>query len=184
MQKLAEATFFLKKLESIETSAVEFDFFLSAFVSASRSVSWVLNAENKEDVRWRAWYNSREASDSEKQLLLLMNDLRVKSVKYEPLETQGSMEILIEPDMMNDDLLQTFQFGLGKRFKVAFIPEEEFAQNGIGGLELESVVVGKVVVEKVFRQFPDGSGDDVLDLCRRYLRILEALVSDAALVTQ
>jgi len=58
-RKLSEAEFFLRKLTTHQQQVFQnepeaFGFYLSAFLSAARSVSFVLQAEQKE--RYDAWF--------------------------------------------------------------------------------------------------------------------------------
>lgn len=95
-QKLAEAHFFLRKLDEHYYSDLEhllaqepsepvFAFYLSAFLSAARSVTWVMRSECGKVPGWEEWYASQELAESERALLRLFNDLRVRSEKIEPI---------------------------------------------------------------------------------------------------
>ena len=80
-KKLREARFFLEKLrdevKSIPRDPELFEFYLSAFLSAGRSVTFVLQAEEKDkyDTWYRSWVQALPPED--RQVLALMNEQRV-----------------------------------------------------------------------------------------------------------
>ncbi len=55
--KLDEARFFLDHLAPNYGKERKFDFFLSAFISAARSVTWVMKAEYADVEGWAAWFH-------------------------------------------------------------------------------------------------------------------------------
>jgi len=64
-QKLEEAAFFLAKVKEHyfdvldeEEQARPFLYYLSAFVSAARSVTWVMRSEYSALEGWATWYQS------------------------------------------------------------------------------------------------------------------------------
>ena len=85
-KKLREAGFFLRQLIEEESRIQRLpepearDFYLSAFLSAGRSVGDFINAE--EGARYREWFAERRRalSDDERELLELTNDQRIQSV--------------------------------------------------------------------------------------------------------
>lgn len=83
-RKLAEASFFLSKLD---TQDQHFDYFLSAFLNAARSTTWIMRNEFHRIEGWEAWFNSIEIADDRKKLLKKINDLRILSTKQTGIKT-------------------------------------------------------------------------------------------------
>ena len=94
--KLDEADFFLKKLDEHyydhandlsrgEVSPPTFSYYLSAFVSSTRSVTWVMRHEYNDIPGWREWYDANVPDEEQRVLLKIFNHLRVRSEKTEPL---------------------------------------------------------------------------------------------------
>jgi hypothetical protein len=91
--KLEEARFFLRKvrrhyhdrvhanLGSRRRARPDFEFYLSAFLSAARSVPWVMKAEYGRVPEWSQWYEAYKPSADDIELLKRFNELRVKSEK-------------------------------------------------------------------------------------------------------
>lgn len=91
-RKLREARFFYRQLvaegdKTITSEPEAFFYFLSAFLSAGRSVTWVLQTEEKN--KYDAWFPQwkRTRSDDERKLLVDMNDQRVAEVHKDGAET-------------------------------------------------------------------------------------------------
>ena len=83
--KLAEAEFFYRKLAEITQRVFSpepeaFGYYLSAFVSAARSVTFALQAEHKQ--KYDAWFSAWEAalSTEQRQLLEHFNSQRIATV--------------------------------------------------------------------------------------------------------
>lgn len=83
--KLAEANFFLQKVQAVDSKIVSpepeaFGFYLSAYLSAGRSVTFTLQAEHKQE--YDEWFPGWAAglTDEQRALLSHFNDLRVDAV--------------------------------------------------------------------------------------------------------
>ena len=84
-RKLEEAKFFLRKLHAVDQQVIvrepeTFEFYLSAFLSAARSVTFALQAERKEhyDSWFPKWKSALPAEES--TLLTFFNNQRVAVV--------------------------------------------------------------------------------------------------------
>jgi hypothetical protein len=98
--RVEEARFFLGKLRQHKAAQglpskpppEHFRYYLSAFVSAARSVPWVL--KNEESKKYDAWIGTWEAqrTDAENALLKLTTKMRKTSVK------EGHIEITIRSE--------------------------------------------------------------------------------------
>jgi hypothetical protein len=94
-QKLDEAAFFLNKVEEHATKIEKFlsdqnarkvfCYYLSAFVSAARSTTWIMRSECCRLEGWQAWWKEQELH-APKELLKIFNDLRLRSEKTDPLQ--------------------------------------------------------------------------------------------------
>jgi len=99
-KKLREARFFLSHLEREEhiplgTSTAEAaDFFFSAFVSAARSVTFVLQKEEKEkyDAWAPGWFDSR--SEPEQLLIARFKQERTQALKLTGSELSGETVLI------------------------------------------------------------------------------------------
>ena len=76
--KLDEANFFLNKAKLSLTNPIELSFYLSAFFSAARSVTFVLQKElkNNKNKKFLNWYKEKQIAIGKDKILQLFNRLR------------------------------------------------------------------------------------------------------------
>jgi hypothetical protein len=178
-RKLTEAQFFLRKLEDAVTEHPDFDHFFSAFVSSARSVTWVMKAEYKDCPGWLAWYEEKKPDEAEHVLLSQMNKLRVRSEKFEPLETRVAIVMDFPPEAVTPELREFLDTGVGQRFRtwIYKVPEEGPATIPEGIPEGASVFTG--AFQGIVRHVPELTDQDVVSACQAYVATLELLVGEA-----
>jgi hypothetical protein len=147
----------------------QFDFYLSAFTSAARSVTWIMGAEYRKNVpEWAAWFAQRKPASDE--LLTKMNAARVRSTKSEPLRTRSKVRVAIPKENRTpevDALLATDQ-------TVRLIPIDDESAHVVAGDRI--VVVGRMF--DLQHELPEFAGRNVIDVCREYFAELESLVTE------
>jgi hypothetical protein len=84
-RKLDEAQYFLEQLEK---HYPYFDYILSAFISAARSVSWVMRYEYSKVEGWEKWFSESKISEKEKELLFKTNNWRIAVAKKDGIKTE------------------------------------------------------------------------------------------------
>ena len=155
-RKLSEALFFFKLLygqtQGPDYDAEKFGYYLSAFLSATRSVTFVLQAEDKG--HYDALYPAWEAGLAEADLNLwrYMNDQRVAEVHQEGADVDTTWEWRPVPQV----------FGMPGRA----LPARSFVVGSPGvqaGVQIHRFRIGESAV-------------DVRDACATYLDLLKWLV--------
>jgi len=170
--KLNETWFFLTKLDEHyfdhiqsviqgDVSPPAFAYYLSAFVSAARSVTWVMRHEYSRAPGWEDWFQNQKVTDQHRVLLKLFNDLRVRSEKREPLPLGHSVRFVGDPDAPEPDLRLP-------RFRITISTAD-------GGRE-EVIQSGEVAA--FFWTLDEFEGEDLLPACREYVNLLASLVQD------
>ena len=162
-RKLREAKFFLQHLEAEarkpNSDPEVFQHYLSAFLSASRSITFFIQKENKplyESSFW-AWKQSLEERD--RKLLDDMNEQRVAEVHRGGVELQSQVQPVPYFDVYRESITDP-------RYGVHF-----FGPMGVTG--------GSAQVDIVERYFDLGQGpQEVTETCRRYLSLLEDFVNE------
>jgi hypothetical protein len=97
-RKLREARFFLRKLQEKAQAVVgdpeEFGFYLSALLSAGRSVTFALQVENKDgyDAWFPVWFEKQNQQDQD--LFKFMNNQRVKEVHQGAADVDKQVEFI------------------------------------------------------------------------------------------
>ncbi len=161
LKKIREARFFLARLReakgSVRLDKEDFDFYLSAFLSAGRSVTFALQAEQKGP--YDAWYPSWEQSLSERdcEVLRFMNSQRVAELKREGAEVYPVIEYV-----------PVTELGLGNQSHPAY---------GItcwGPPGVPPPTFGR----KAHYFETGGTRREVIETCERYLELLEQLARE------
>lgn len=160
-KKLREARFFLRQLLARDRVAppdpVEFEFHLSAFLSAARSVTFALQSEEKE--KYDAWLPRVEGllSEEDRELYSQMKDQRNIAQK------RGGVPVRVEWEFV--PIIEAKRDEQGRR---------------LYGLQwFGPVGAGQPKVGQPVHYFKLGDGEaEVAATCERYLGTLERLVDD------
>jgi hypothetical protein len=175
--KLKEAHFFLQKLKEHYAQHPDIDYYLSAFISSSRSVIWVMQSEYSSIKGWREWYDSREPTLKEALFLKSINEVRIRSEKKEPLQTSSQVAISISKRDTTPDLKEALGDIVDKRVKVTIASRKGVREKHRVRISKRSISFVAKISEfiKVVEEFPD---QDILPICQKYYRILKLLVKE------
>lgn len=149
-RRLKEAAFFLAEMDKNYMKSVNFFYYLSAFILHSRTVLWVMKKEYTKVDGFKEWYDSKEATKGEKELLKRLTKLRNDA------EKKGIISAHIK--------------GIHSGEAYVMLTEEEFKKLG-GKKELISEKKEELVVE--FEDFP---GRDIMEVCKIYFSFLMNIV--------
>jgi len=168
--KLSEAKYFLEQMKQHIDSPEEFVYNLSAFLSAARSVTFIMQNEFSKIPEFREWYGCKQKKMENNELFRFFNGLRVavihkkvvipnRNVKIEFTETiTVGDSIVVEVRDKDGNLLQ--------RYESDFQPESSVEN------EHEDVKT------EVYWYFDEKPESDVITLCTRYIEELELLVKE------
>jgi hypothetical protein len=161
--KLAEARFFLRKLQdevgkAIRQDPAAFGHYLSAFISAARSVPWVL--QNEEKAKYDAWLPKWDdrLTNEERELLKFTNQRRVDETKRKGADTSVNWKYVSIYE------LPTEQYRMFEGSAV-FPP-----------LTLKDARLSPPAVGFPVHSFEQGDKPNVLETCKSYLAYLEKFV--------
>ncbi|PCI52974.1 MAG: hypothetical protein COB36_14035 [Alphaproteobacteria bacterium] len=170
--KLEEARFFLKHMEQHWNHVSNVDFYLSAFVSAARSITWIMKAEFGKNTDWSSWYESQKPTAEIDALLAKMTKVRNRSIKSTPLKTQTIANVHIPLEDLSPE---------GRRFltegALGDVRLEPFDDtNTIFTVKQGDTILGKARLKAAEHLLPEFGGQDLKNVCREYLTELEELV--------
>jgi hypothetical protein len=167
-RKLREAKFFYGHLaresqQRVFSQPEAFAYYLSAFVSAARSVGYVLQKEEKK--KYDVWFPSWERSltSEERKLLKFMNRQRVAEVHSEGAETTAELEYIPIVELRQD------RFGHPAYGLHVFEPPLPLGQP-----PSTPPSIGRPVHYFTI----DGNPEKVVEVCGLYLQLSERLVHD------
>lgn len=170
--KINEARFFLKKMKEKYNNRAEFKFYLSAFLSAGRSIIWIMNAEFNKVPFFKEWYDNRKLDDEQARVFKLINTLRVETNKVKPVRTRPIVTTIIEVPVDVD-----YKQYLNQLIEVKISAPDE---NGNQTLSFVDKTTGQTYVGQIhdYRIVNDiHEGQDLLELCENYLVIVEEIYS-------
>jgi len=153
---------------------MELSYYLSAFVSAGRSVTWAMQKEFGDNSRYQIWYEEKQKQMQDDHILTIFKGLRNITVKEGKLEFKRRVNVSI-----NEKIGITASVGFKKIRNGKVIsesnPEEQAAK--IPGSEKNAFEVSEPNKVEVFLdEFPVTEG---IELCDQYLKRLRTLVGDA-----
>jgi hypothetical protein len=161
-RKLREAAFFLRHLNSAnneillhETRSEASEFFLSAFLSAGRSVGDYMETEGGDD--YRVWWAQRETSEDQLDLLGFTREQRKNSVHIRGPQIERSEEWVPVVELQREMALKG-----GSYVNFSSAPQ---AAHG--------AKVWRPVIR--FTHFPERP---VVDVCRDYLELMNTVVNE------
>ncbi len=172
--KLNEARFFLDRIQADWRNLPDFDFYLSAFVSAARSVTWVMRAEYGKAPDWEAWFDKKAPTARRRELLKRMNIVRVRATKTRPIRTRAKVNLSVPVETFSDELSKLSQPGTDLRFRL--IPVD--ASNTEMYIVVNDRIVGKGNLDNAEHELPEFGGVDSTAVCLEYFDELESLVSE------
>jgi hypothetical protein len=156
-KKLQEVEFFLRHLEKVTASDLPdaAEFYLSAFLSAARSVTFVLKSEY--EAGYQQWFDAWRASltQSERQLLGRFTDARNRALKRET------------PTVTDDPSGRAAQARLPPELIFFFFDENSDDAERIYGPRLLKS-----------RMSPNEAAEELIPICREYASLLSRLIAD------
>ncbi len=168
--KLKEAEFFLDKLEPHRPY---FDFYLSAFLNASRSTTWIMRNEFNGNPDWENWFKNTTVAKEEKLLLDQINKLRIQSTKKNGIQTEYYFLENLIPDEDSYLTIEKMQAELIDCEVEITISESTGEKKEIK--DDEYVITGKVKTE---RDESLNSREELYELCEKYYHFLEVKVEE------
>ena len=168
-KKLREAEFFFGHLqraaEGVLLASEQFEFYFNAFVSAGRSVGFVLKKE--QTALYESWYGGWIAAiPGGEQLMKFMNFERVGVLKQ---EGHGSHRLETEMVNMYDYALRTAPLRYGR---------DRRAERGAMTIQPHVYDQQATIGVQSYSFEYNGTRLPVLDLAREYLELLRRQVSD------
>jgi len=85
-QKFNEAAYFYNGMLAHRTNVVIFPYYLSAFLSAFRSVTFFLQKQYAHDARFSSWYPQKQAEMAGDPVMKMLKDRRTDVVHREPID--------------------------------------------------------------------------------------------------
>ncbi|WP_421910617.1 hypothetical protein [Marinobacter sp.] len=172
--KLVEAEFFLAHLEEHWRHVPHVDFYLSACISAARSVTWVMKAEFGHTPGWKEWYEAKKSSSEHRELLKQINNARVRLTKTHPVKTRTRANVHVRPEDMTPEFESYLKSGAQGEMRLEPVDES----NTIFNLMVGGRPLARAHLTKAEHEMQEFRGRDAKDVCREYVSELKELVGE------
>lgn len=169
---LDETEFFLNKLKEEQESFPDFNYYLNAYISAARSVLWIMKNEYGKVNGWKKWYDDTEVDNDKKSLLKGIVDMRNRSLKKMPIQIKEEY-IIGDGDICYNIYDEMMPFS-GKKITLTIestgIKEKSSRITDGKTLTLKGTINRIHTVEEF-------KNKDILDVCQQYFDWLKETVN-------
>jgi hypothetical protein len=163
--KLEEASFFLGKVKSCLDDLIVLSYYLSAFVSAGRSVTWSMQKEFEDNSTYKNWYKEKREQMKNDNIITIFRDLRNITVKEGKLKFNKRLNVSINEEISRSESVGIKVIRKGKVIRES--PPQELPSKS--GSESVDKVSKPNRVEVLLDSAPDEEG---IRLCEQYLNKL------------
>jgi len=168
--KLEEAEYFLNQMHSNKDTDKIFIFVLNAFLSAARSVTFIMQSEFSDRKNFRSWYITKQDSMFHDKNFCFFNKLRRMTVHHESIIPNKNVVVyILEPLRITSDTPPYASVSTTNNAVCIALPESQ------GKLQPLPEVQASSSYSWCFKERPN---EDVLTLCNDYILNLKELVND------
>jgi len=171
-QKFNEAAYFYNAMLPLRTNVVRFPYYLSAFLSALRSVTWYLQKQYSNDQRFADWYPQKQAGMEADPVLKMLNQRRVAVVHREPFDLHFKKGFKM-PEKYGE-YIQTKHFELNE----GQTPEGRITMSIRVGADAEE----ESVVPWITWHFTEADDQDVMNHCYAGLKKIDVILRELELL--
>jgi hypothetical protein len=173
-EKLNEAKFFLEEMKKNEDNT-SFDYYLSAFISSSRSVIWIMKREHSNIEKWQRWYSSLSISAEEEVFLKKINEIRIRSEKIKPLQTEVKIKLLLPKGLESKELEEFIKNNADTELNVEINDSgDEYKPTVV----TDERAIFQCMMSDVYKSIEDFPDENVIIVSERYLYWLEKIVGE------
>lgn len=176
-EKLNETLYFLKQMEAKQPERDNFKFNLSAFLSAARSITLIMQKEFSKVPDFNNWYEGIAIGKDEE--MKFFNRKRILTIHQKPVKPRARVDVNICVPTANITINAYSPTVITTKADeiIGQRVEPEQISSKATSTSDKSISMGESVTtwRWYFEEFPDM---DVLTLCKEHSKKLEALVSE------
>ena len=167
-QKLEEAKYFLEQMQVSAEDRKKFAFNLSAFLSAARSVTFIMQSEFKSYPGFNDWYKDKQEEMNNDRDFKFFNKLRVATIHKKPVVPYKKIEI---------DISETIHISESVTIRVTDKEGKVISEQTLEPKESKSSQETEVAIRHSW-YFEKSPHDDLFELCNKYIQKIEKLVGE------
>jgi len=165
--KLDEAKYFLTRMAEEVANREPFQYNLSAFLAAGRSVTCIMQKEFSKFVGFMQWYNSTLEVMNSDSLFKLMNKKRVMTIHQKPIRPRGHIDVTSKSTVsISEHVVEVLTCKDGTTKRIEGTPSTSPSPK-------ESKT--EIVYHWFFEDIPD---KNIITLSQEYIAKLESLVKE------
>ena len=136
-----------------------------------------MRSEYSRSEGWEHWFQTKQPTPEDQELLRQVNQVRIRSEKQSPLEASVMLEVDIPPDKVTEELKARLQtWPVGTRFKLTLLEISESGDMALPKGFPEDAIVGITGgFELRLDEFPS---EDIIFALGRYIALLDELVGE------
>lgn len=171
--KLNEARYFLNQMKMALSNPEILGYNLSAFVSAARSVTLVMQKECRGYLRFKRWYESKQKEMKNDSIFNFFNKLRRYTIHINSIRMKREISVHInEPPISVFESITVKVTRNGKVLQYSSSPLTDST------LPKRGSNVGST--QEIKMHFEEKPQEDGIELCERHLKRIEQLVAECA----
>jgi len=186
--KLEEAEYFLEGMKTNVKNDKVFSFNLSAFITAARSVTFFMQKESQNVMRFKDWYvNKQKLMDTDNDFKFL-NEMRRATVHIRPVIANKKVSVsIVEPAVSVTDSVVIRVIRAGKVIEEHSSQPTKNIPSPIQSLIKYVYTIFRLLNKKsdsskggrsVSRFFKERPDEDLIKLCEKYLQKLRKLLDE------
>lgn len=170
-EKLLEAKYFLDRMIEKQSERDFFQYNLSAFLSAARSITFFMQEEYGKANGFDQWYTNKQTHMRADKTTRFLNDKRVMTIHQKPVKPAAHVKVTASATVgINVSASAIVTRANGTVEKIGPEPKPK--------LELKSAPVKPETVTEWQWYFHEIKDKDVVTLCKEHIRKLEDLVEE------
>lgn len=167
--KFNEAVYFLDEMKRFSDDYTLCSFNASAFLSAARSVTLVMQVEYSHDEKFKKWYAKKQEEMTKDADFKYFNDQRVKTIHKEPVKPL--LAISMGPITLSGNSVVDIPIGtVGENGII--LSQDWITVDGVPHPEIDRPPMSQYFV------FEDKEDESAIDICSRYLEKLRGMLNE------
>ena len=165
--KLNETKYFFNRMDIVHRDSDAFRYEFTAFLSAARSVTQIMQNEYSKEPGFARWYSQKQDEMRKNPVLKYLHEQRRLSFHVRPAKTTSTINLEVHETICVTESVALFLEGTGGITKQVTVQHPVFGSDSQG--------TSKIGILYSFDDFP---GKNVMQICQEDLIELENLVNE------
>lgn len=179
-KKVEEAEYFFNQMKENLDNPKVLGFNLSAFINASRSITFFMQKEHAANPRFKPWYESKQNEMKEDTICKFIKELRTANIHFESPKTSRDITVPLTDSMSVSDSISVKVIRNGRVIQDSPSKTTETKKSDTMNLNTKKTNPKSTInIKMYFKEKPE---EDGISLCESYLSKMKNLVSELSKV--